>query len=317
MTFTVDGAQTLSQDDNSDQEQKPNFYAIIPAYVRYCPSLSLGARLFFGEISALCSAKGFCWASNSYLANLYETEVRTIQRWLHELEENCFIKIEIDQKNKNTKRKIWIRDALSPMTKMSPMTQESPPPMTKMSGSHDKNVVHINTVNNTSKSTNVDLEGGKPPRPPKKRKGGSSKEGKEQVREWVFLLPEELKALKEKYPPELLDLMLDILDSYNSGRQESYPSDYGALKKNGWVHQKALKQSPISQASDNQNDWVKINRQYYFDLAKEAPEVMKHLRCDGKFVMNIETNKDWTLNMAPSAFKEKLFEIGGVNVEED
>jgi len=63
---------------------KPSFYAIIPADVRYA-DITPNAKLLYGEITALCSKEGFCWAGNSYFGNLYKVESRTVRRWLAEL----------------------------------------------------------------------------------------------------------------------------------------------------------------------------------------------------------------------------------------
>ena len=69
---------------------KPNYYAIIPAEVRYA-AIMPHAKLLYGEITALCNQKGYCWASNSYFSELYGVTKNTISTWVRELKKNIFI----------------------------------------------------------------------------------------------------------------------------------------------------------------------------------------------------------------------------------
>lgn len=76
-------------------EEKPNYYAIIPANIRYDNNLKANEKLLYGEITALCSATGECWASNEYFANLYNKSKDTISDWVSNLKKNGYINIEI------------------------------------------------------------------------------------------------------------------------------------------------------------------------------------------------------------------------------
>lgn len=88
-----------------------NFYAIIPANVRYDKGLSSSAKLLYGEITALCSARGYCWANNAYFADLYGVSARSITRWLGDLVNLGYIKLKsIMQNNQLIERRIYISE---------------------------------------------------------------------------------------------------------------------------------------------------------------------------------------------------------------
>ena len=72
-------------------EDKPNYYAIIPAEVRYDEELSDKAKLLYGEISALANKNGYCFANNKYFAELYGVDKSTITRLLKQLENKGYI----------------------------------------------------------------------------------------------------------------------------------------------------------------------------------------------------------------------------------
>lgn len=71
--------------------EKPGYYAIIPANVRYDKNLTPSARLLYGEITALCNEKGYCWASTKYFQNLYGVSHVSIQNWLKDLDDFGYI----------------------------------------------------------------------------------------------------------------------------------------------------------------------------------------------------------------------------------
>ena len=71
---------------------KPNYYAIIPANVRYSKKLTPNAKLLYAEITALCNMNGKCTASTDYFCKLYEVSRVSIQKWLKILESNNHIK---------------------------------------------------------------------------------------------------------------------------------------------------------------------------------------------------------------------------------
>ena len=76
-------------------EEQKSYYAIIPANVRYDAELTPNAKLLYGEITALCNEKGYCWAKNEYFAKLYKTSEKTITRWIRNLADKGYIETEV------------------------------------------------------------------------------------------------------------------------------------------------------------------------------------------------------------------------------
>lgn len=87
---------------------KPSYYAIIPADVRYS-DLKPNAKLLYGEITALSSKEGYCFATNRYFASLYNVTKNTISLWVSQLHKAGFISVELIKKGEQiTERRIGI-----------------------------------------------------------------------------------------------------------------------------------------------------------------------------------------------------------------
>jgi hypothetical protein len=76
-------------------KETPNYFAIIPAEVRYDASLKDKAKLLYGEITALSDKNGYCYASNKYFAELYNISITSISLLIKNLIENGYIESEI------------------------------------------------------------------------------------------------------------------------------------------------------------------------------------------------------------------------------
>ena len=76
--------------------EKPNYYAIIPAEVRYS-NLKPNAKLLYGEITALSGKLGYCYATNNYFAELYGVSKNTISSWISDLKKLNFITVLIER----------------------------------------------------------------------------------------------------------------------------------------------------------------------------------------------------------------------------
>tara|TARA_R100000654_G_scaffold64590_1_gene92233 strand:+ start:209 stop:820 length:612 start_codon:yes stop_codon:yes gene_type:complete len=78
---------------------KPSYYAIIPAEVRYS-NLKPNAKLLYGEITALSGKLGYCYATNIYFANLYGVSKNTISSWVSDLKKLGFITVVVERNDK-------------------------------------------------------------------------------------------------------------------------------------------------------------------------------------------------------------------------
>lgn len=88
--------------------EKPNYYGILPAHVRYAKIKPM-SKLIFSELSALTNKYGYCNATNHYFADLYEVAGETVSRWINELKQHGFISIKYIKENKEIKeRRIYI-----------------------------------------------------------------------------------------------------------------------------------------------------------------------------------------------------------------
>ena len=94
------------------KKEQPNYYAIIPATVRYDTNLKYTEKLLYGEITALSNKNGYCYAQNKYFADLYNVTAVSVSRWISHLQQLGYIKTEVirnenkelaeENSNKNT-----------------------------------------------------------------------------------------------------------------------------------------------------------------------------------------------------------------------
>lgn len=154
--------------------ETPNYYAIVPANIRYAKNLSMFQKLLYAEITALTQKDGFCWASNNYFAQLYGFSVGYISRQISDLAKKGYLVISIDKERGNL-RKIYIGETRRASGKIpSTLTQEvqTLPQKSKAIVQNDKTIaqksktydtkgtdpyctkVQYNNINNNNKNNN-------------------------------------------------------------------------------------------------------------------------------------------------------------------
>lgn len=80
------------------EKHTPVYYAVIPANVRYDKRLKANEKLLFSEITTLTHAKGYCFASNNYFADLYGVSKTSISKWINNLIKCGYLKSHIKYK---------------------------------------------------------------------------------------------------------------------------------------------------------------------------------------------------------------------------
>ena len=95
--------------------EKPNYFGILPANVRYDKNLKPMEKILYTEISSLTNKDGYCYATNSYFSKLYEVHKNTVGAWINNLEKQGYIKTVLIYK-KGTKeiieRRIYINQKI-------------------------------------------------------------------------------------------------------------------------------------------------------------------------------------------------------------
>ena len=103
---TADGAAAPPE-----EKRRPAYWAVIPAGVRYDPELPANAKLLYAEVSALADSRGYCWASNATLGELYGVSDRTVRRLVETLAERGYLQVEVvrdTQTNAVVERRLWV-----------------------------------------------------------------------------------------------------------------------------------------------------------------------------------------------------------------
>lgn len=151
------------------EHSKPAYYAVIPANVRYDSKLIPSAKLLYGEITALCNQKGFCWSTNSYFAELYNVSEKSITIWINSLIEGGYIDRKIIYKDNSKEvlaRHLILKNTQPIEQKLhtygkkgnDPMEENFYTPMEEKV--RDNNTLFNNTINitNNIKSKEAEIE---------------------------------------------------------------------------------------------------------------------------------------------------------------
>lgn len=132
------------------EEISKAYYAVIPANIRYDNDVPPNAKLLYGEITALCNQKGYCWATNDYFAQLYGCSKNSVTRWIGILKDKGYVSVELIYKKGSKEiegRYIQICGYPIPKNEYTPIPKN---------GEENNTYSFNNTVNKESKKGSFD-----------------------------------------------------------------------------------------------------------------------------------------------------------------
>ena len=133
--------------------EKPNYYGILPANVRYDKELKPMEKILFTEISSLTSKEGYCYAKNSYFAELYDVHKNTVGNWINNLVKRGYLKSVIiyEKGTKNIQeRRLYITTPTNEKTDTSINKKIDTCQSKNLEGINEKIEDNNTSINNTS-----------------------------------------------------------------------------------------------------------------------------------------------------------------------
>ena len=272
-----------------------SYFAIIPANVRYDKRLTANAKLLYGEITALCNEKGFCWAKNSYFAELYGVSKKSISKWISELIEYGYIYSEIKYVTGSKEieaRFLKIIDTPIDSVKSSiPMEEKFHTPMEEKVIDNNKSINNnnINNKENTLSNERVkESERETHSHTPKKEKKKSEKKAEKKPKtkpekkqiygefKNVFLSDTEIAILKTEYPGEYLG-KIERLSKYIKTAGKRYKNHFVVIRE--WLREDTKPNTQNSydlDAYEGETDFLSdLNAKYQQD--EESLDYLKGL----------------------------------------
>ena len=94
------------------EENQIGYYAVIPSSVLFNENLKANEKLLYAVITVMSNKEGYCFASNSYLAKLFNSQPHTISNWISNLNKLNFVCVELIKNDKNEiiQRRIYPND---------------------------------------------------------------------------------------------------------------------------------------------------------------------------------------------------------------
>ena len=218
------------------QIEKPGYFAVLPANVRYDKRLKPIERLLYAEITSLCNKDGYCWATSGYFAELYGITREHISRCISHLKMCDYVEVEVDKCNGNS-RKIYLTGLVI-----------------KKSQGCDLKITqnNISNYNKPSKDNNSVK---------KEKEKGKEKPARYEYGRYnnVLLSDIELEALKSEFPSDW-QVRIDRLSEYCESTGKIYKNHLATIRN--WARRDeekvgVTKPSPVVRRNDSRAGYNK------------------------------------------------------------
>ena len=216
--------------------------------------------MLYGEITALCNEKGYCWASNQYFADLYHSSISAVQKWVSALVKKGYINLELVYKEGTKQvlhRKLYITPGVNIYTT-----------------SH-KNLYDPGVKNYMTPGVNICVENNKDINNTfNNKKDVYTHKHKYGEYQHVLLTEKEHTHLLDLYG-DSLDEHIKILDEYIETSGKSYKNHSLVLQK--WVHDEWTKRNKNNPVKLDSKFYAQESNQSYEDVHKEMERVRREI----------------------------------------
>lgn len=252
VTEIQDLPQDLLEEAEREQNRQPCYDTNLPGFIMDDDQLSPKSIILYGVIRSLATRKGYCWASNEYLAKIIKCEQRNVQYCLAKLIARGHIVTEFfTHKGFHNYRKLWISESFQ---KSLTHAKNCRGPCKEL---HDSPYTDIKiNIKKINKKEKIPV----PAAPEKKA-----------YRDFVNLTESQYEELLKIYgSDEMRQKALDILNNGKASKGYKYKNDFFVMKENEWVWVRVFekKESKFSKVSGGDSE---VNRK----IAEEAQKIWK------------------------------------------
>ena len=149
------------QIDTENQEQPHgNWMAVIPATILFDNKLYDRDKIIYAIVSNLTHERGYCWATNKYLAEKLDCTIITVQRALKKLSDRNYLDIEVLRNDNGTSRIIRLENYQNIISEKGISKKKRQGTSKMIQGGIKKDIynsiIEYNSINNNINTSGVD-----------------------------------------------------------------------------------------------------------------------------------------------------------------